>query len=60
LLQLWIVAIAKEMRIGDLTSLVLPYPTFSEISKRVAFTYYRPLLNKGWLRWIISLLRKLG
>ena len=60
LLQLWIVAIAKEMRIGDLTSLVLPYPTFSEISKRVAFTYYRPLLNNRWLRWIISLLRKLG
>lgn len=60
LLQLWIVAIAKEMRIGDLTSLVLPYPTYSEISKRVAFAYYQPLLNKGWLRWIIGLLRKLG
>lgn len=60
LLQLWIVAIAKEMRIGDLTSLVLPYPTFSEISKRVAFSFYRPMLHKRWLRWIIGLLRKLG
>jgi pyruvate/2-oxoglutarate dehydrogenase complex dihydrolipoamide dehydrogenase (E3) component len=60
LLQVWIVAIAKEMRIGDLTSLVLPYPTFSEISKRVAFAYYRPFLNNGWVRWIIGLLRKLG
>ncbi|MGD8422489.1 MAG: FAD-dependent oxidoreductase [Methyloceanibacter sp.] len=60
LLQLWIVAIAKEMRIGDLTSLVLPYPTFSEISKRVAFSFYRPMLHKRWLCWIIGLLRKLG
>ncbi len=60
LLQLWIVAMAKDMHIGDLTSLVLPYPTLSEISKRVAFTYYQPLLSKGWLRWLIGLLRKLG
>ncbi len=60
LLQLWIVAMAKDMRIGDLISLVLPYPTLSEISKRVAFAYYQPTLTKRWLRSIINLLRKLG
>jgi pyruvate/2-oxoglutarate dehydrogenase complex dihydrolipoamide dehydrogenase (E3) component len=60
LLQLWIVAMAKDIRIGDLISLVLPYPTLSEISKRVAFAYYQPSLSKGWLRSVIGLLRRFG
>jgi hypothetical protein len=39
---------------------VLPYPTLSELSKRVAFTYYQPTLAKGWVRSIIGLLRRFG
>ncbi len=60
LIQLWVVAIQKGMKVGDLTGFVLPYPTLSEISKRVAFTYYQPTLTKRWLRSIIGLLRRLG
>jgi pyruvate/2-oxoglutarate dehydrogenase complex dihydrolipoamide dehydrogenase (E3) component len=60
LIQMWVVAMAKEIRIGDLISLVLPYPTLSELSKRVAYAYYQPTLTKGWLRSIIGLLRKFG
>jgi pyruvate/2-oxoglutarate dehydrogenase complex dihydrolipoamide dehydrogenase (E3) component len=60
LIQLWVMALAKEMRIGDLTGLVLPYPTLSELSKRVAYTFYQPTLTKRWLRTIIDLLRRLG
>ena len=60
LLQMWVVAMAKDMKIGDLTALVLPYPTLSELSKRLAYTYYLPALTKGWLRSIIGLLRKFG
>jgi len=60
LLQLWIVAMAKGMRIGDMLHLVLPYPTYSELSKEVALGYYAPFLTKGWLRSIIGLLRRLG
>jgi pyruvate/2-oxoglutarate dehydrogenase complex dihydrolipoamide dehydrogenase (E3) component len=60
LLQLWIVAMAKGMKVGDLIHLVLPYPTLSELSKRVAYTYYLPTLTKGWLRSIIGFLRRLG
>ena len=51
---------AKDIRIGDLISLVLPYPTLSEISKRVAFAYYQPSLSKRWLRSLIGLLRRFG
>ncbi len=60
LIQLWVMALAKDMRIGDVTGLVLPYPTLSELSKRVAYTFYQPTLTKRWLRTIIDLLRRLG
>jgi pyruvate/2-oxoglutarate dehydrogenase complex dihydrolipoamide dehydrogenase (E3) component len=60
LIQLWVIAIAKAMRIGDITGFVLPYPTLAELSKRVAFTYYRPSLTKRWVRSIIGLLRRFG
>ena len=51
---------AKDIKLGDITSFVLPYPTLSELSKRVAFTYYQPTLAKGWVRNIIGLLRRFG
>jgi pyruvate/2-oxoglutarate dehydrogenase complex dihydrolipoamide dehydrogenase (E3) component len=60
LIQLWIMAMDKDIKIGDLTPLVLPYPTLSELSKRVAHAYYQPYLAKGWLRNVISLLRRFG
>jgi pyruvate/2-oxoglutarate dehydrogenase complex dihydrolipoamide dehydrogenase (E3) component len=60
LLQLWIMALARDLRIGDLTGLVLPYPTLSELSKRVAYTFYQPSLTKRWFRRLIELLRRFG
>jgi pyruvate/2-oxoglutarate dehydrogenase complex dihydrolipoamide dehydrogenase (E3) component len=60
LLQLWVMALARDLRIGDLTGLVLPYPTLSELSKRVAYTFYQPSLTKRWLRRLIDLLRRFG
>jgi hypothetical protein len=57
---MWVVAMARDIRLGDITSFVLPYPTLSELSKRVAFTYYQPTLAKGWVRNIIGLLRRFG
>jgi pyruvate/2-oxoglutarate dehydrogenase complex dihydrolipoamide dehydrogenase (E3) component len=60
LIQMWVVAMARDIKLGDITSFVLPYPTLSELSKRVAFTYYQPTLTKGWVRNIIGLLRRFG
>jgi pyruvate/2-oxoglutarate dehydrogenase complex dihydrolipoamide dehydrogenase (E3) component len=60
LLQIWIMAIARNLRIGDLTGLVFPYPTLSELSKRVAYTFYQPSLTKRWVRRLIDLLRRFG
>ena len=60
LLQLWVMAMAKDIKIGDLISLVLPYPTLSELSKRAAYAYYQPNMTRGWMRSVIGLLRRLG
>jgi pyruvate/2-oxoglutarate dehydrogenase complex dihydrolipoamide dehydrogenase (E3) component len=60
MVQLWAIPKQKEMKIGDLTTIVFPYPTLSELSKRVAYAYYQPTLTKGWLRSIIAFLRRFG
>lgn len=60
LIQLWIMALARNLRIGDLTGLVLPYPTLSELSKRVAITFYQQSFASRWLRGLIDLLRRFG
>ncbi|MGI9382635.1 MAG: FAD-dependent oxidoreductase, partial [Methyloligellaceae bacterium] len=60
LIQMWVLAITKKMKIGAMTGIISPYPTFSEINKRVAYTYYLPSLTNPMIRRIIGLLRKLG
>lgn len=58
--QIWVLAITKKLKIGDLASLILPYPTLAEVSKRVAVSYYLPSLTNPWLRRIMRLVRKFG
>ena len=60
LIQMWVLAITRKMKIGALTSIISPYPTLSEINKRVAYTYYLPSLTNPMIRRIIGWLRKLG
>ncbi len=60
LIALWVMALSKRMRVGDLTGLVLPYPTLSELSKRVAYTFYQPSLSSRFLRSAIDFLRRFG
>jgi pyruvate/2-oxoglutarate dehydrogenase complex dihydrolipoamide dehydrogenase (E3) component len=35
----WIMAMQQRMKIGAIASLIAPYPTMSEVSKRVAGSY---------------------
>jgi len=60
LIQTWVLAINNKMKIGAMTSMVVAYPTFAEISKRAAITYYLPSLTSPWLRRIIRFLRIFG
>jgi pyruvate/2-oxoglutarate dehydrogenase complex dihydrolipoamide dehydrogenase (E3) component len=60
LISLWTLAISKGMKAQDLAGIVIPYPTYSEISKRAAVEHLRPAARNAWVRRVITLLRRLG
>jgi pyruvate/2-oxoglutarate dehydrogenase complex dihydrolipoamide dehydrogenase (E3) component len=60
LITAWTLAIAQGLNIRSLTSLVVPYPTLSEIGKRAAIDYFSPSLTSPWVRRIIAWLRIFG
>ncbi|MCZ6604179.1 MAG: FAD-dependent oxidoreductase [Alphaproteobacteria bacterium] len=60
LLLPWTLAIANKLKIGAMASVVAPYPTLSEISKRVAGSYYTDRLFSTRTRRIVRLLQRLG
>lgn len=60
LLQPWILMITQRLKIGAMANLIAPYPTLGEINKRVAGSYYTPLLFSDRTRRIVRFLRWLG
>jgi pyruvate/2-oxoglutarate dehydrogenase complex dihydrolipoamide dehydrogenase (E3) component len=60
LIAMWTLAIAQGLNIRKLTSIVLPYPTLSEIGKRTAIDFFTPSLTRPWVRRIIAWLRIFG
>ncbi len=60
LIGMWIVAMMRTLNIRDLTGIVLPYPTLSEIGKRAALDYFAPRLTGVWVRRIIAWMRIFG
>ena len=59
LIGIWSLAITKGMKLKDLTGIIAPYPTFGEISKRVAGSWFTPSLFSDKTRKIVGLLKKL-
>ncbi|MEM9724656.1 MAG: FAD-dependent oxidoreductase [Pseudomonadota bacterium] len=60
LIQIWALALSKNMHIKDLTGMVAPYPTLGEVSKRAAGQFYAPKLFSERTRWAVRQLLKLG
>jgi pyruvate/2-oxoglutarate dehydrogenase complex dihydrolipoamide dehydrogenase (E3) component len=56
----WVLAIGQRLKIGTLAGMIAPYPTLSEISKRVAGSFYTPTLFGPRTRTLVRLLRLLG
>ena len=44
LISLWALALANNLKMSQVASMVAPYPTLSEINKRVAGAYFSPRL----------------
>ncbi|AHE68114.1 pyruvate/2-oxoglutarate dehydrogenase complex, dihydrolipoamide dehydrogenase E3 component [Legionella oakridgensis ATCC 33761 = DSM 21215] len=59
LLLPWVIAIRTKKTLRFFTDTVVPYPTFSELSKQVAGEYYKPKLFSKWVRCFVRLLLKI-
>ncbi len=59
LIGTWALAITSRLRIGAVAGVVLPYPTFSEVSKRAAGSYFTPRLFGAFTRRIVGLIQRL-
>ena len=56
----WTLAINHGLNIRAFAEIVVPYPTYSEIGKRAAITFFTPRLTTTWVRRILNLLRRFG
>ena len=56
----WVLAIGQKLNIGAIAGLVVPYPTYAEVGKRAAITYFMRGLTTARVRRIIGWLRRLG
>ena len=56
----WALAIGQRLTIGAFAGLTVPYPTYAEVGKRAAITYFMRGLTSARVRRIIGWLRRLG
>ena len=60
LIQTWVLAMAQKLKIGAVATMIAPYPTFGEVSKRAAGSYYTPSLFSDRTRKIVRFLARFG
>ncbi len=60
LIQPWVLAMSQGLKIGALASMIAPYPTLGEISKRAAGAYYTPSLFSARTRKLVRFLGLFG
>jgi pyruvate/2-oxoglutarate dehydrogenase complex dihydrolipoamide dehydrogenase (E3) component len=60
LITSWTLAVSQRLNIKAMAELVVPSPTFSEVGKRAAITYFTPGLRSSLLQRILAFLRRGG
>jgi pyruvate/2-oxoglutarate dehydrogenase complex dihydrolipoamide dehydrogenase (E3) component len=60
MINLYALALAKQMKLRDLTGFVPAYPTTGEIGKRAAITYFASATRKPSVRRLVRFLRTFG
>ncbi len=56
LIQPWILAIGRKMKMSDIAGMIAPYPTLAEVNKRIAGSYYTSSLFSNRTRGIVRFL----
>jgi pyruvate/2-oxoglutarate dehydrogenase complex dihydrolipoamide dehydrogenase (E3) component len=60
LIQPWVLAMSAKLGVKALASMVAPYPTLGEITKRAAGSFYVPMLFSSRTRKLVKFLRLFG
>jgi pyruvate/2-oxoglutarate dehydrogenase complex dihydrolipoamide dehydrogenase (E3) component len=60
LIQAWVLAMGTKAKIGAIAQMIAPYPTLGEVSKRVAGSFYTPVLFSERTRKIVRFLGRFG
>jgi pyruvate/2-oxoglutarate dehydrogenase complex dihydrolipoamide dehydrogenase (E3) component len=55
----WVLAVQKRLTVGDMASIIAPYPTLGEVSKRVAGAWYTPKLFSNRTRTVVKWMQRL-
>lgn len=59
IIQTWCLAISAGIGLDKIASMIVPYPTYAEINKRAAGSYFTPSLFSDRTRFIVRILQKL-
>jgi pyruvate/2-oxoglutarate dehydrogenase complex dihydrolipoamide dehydrogenase (E3) component len=60
LIQPWVLAMSSKLGVKALATMVAPYPTLGEITKRAAGSFYAPTLFSSRTRKLVRFLRLFG
>lgn len=60
LIQTWVLAMSQTIKIGGMATMIAPYPTLGEVSKRAAGSFYTSSLFSEKTRKIVRFLAKFG
>ncbi|MEM7022995.1 MAG: mercuric reductase [Pseudomonadota bacterium] len=56
----WVMAVRQRQKIGAIANVIVPYPTYGEVSKRAAGSFYTPKLFSPRTRWLVQQLARFG
>ena len=59
LIQPWVLALTRGLKISAMVGQVLPYPTRGEANRRAAITYFSDYASNPWVRRVIGVVKTL-
>jgi len=59
MIALWIIVLQKKLKLQDVASMIMPYPTYGDLSKRAAGSFFSPQLFSDRTRTLVKWLQKL-
>ena len=60
LVQTWVLAMSRRLRIGAVATMIAPYPTLGEANKGAAGQFFAPKLFNKRIRFLVRLLARFG